>query len=194
MDTLKDIISGTRTKKANNFNMDLFKQDLEMVEDINSLSNTYSNIIKLDIQDNSTDRFGKNISTTAIGLLDNEAYLINIKETEYNSEQQVNASTQELTLNGFHYFTKKQEIEDIIAYMDAFLIQNKIDCSYEELLSIMELNTQFNVLQYQYETTEDKVWITADANGHLKKITRKPHQQKAHTQTSKSIADTLLGF
>lgn len=195
MDTLKTIISGTRTKASNNYNTDLFKSDREVIEDYNQLPNMYDNFLVIKKDDNSTDRFGKDVQTQIIAS-DSEdlVYIINCKETAYNNQLQVSCSTQEVTLQGFHYFTKLNEKDELLNLTNAMLRQNKIDACFSDILGVMELNTEYNVYQYEYETEKDKVWITADINGHLKKVTRKPISTKAHTSTTQSSVLNMLGI
>lgn len=164
---IKDIVSGMRVSKPKFTETSLFKAD-------RTVSNEMPEHNELIFLDSTSDNFG--LTETAI-IVDNEsiAYLISAKSTKYNDELQVSYSSQELTLNGLFYFSKSSSEDDnwkLEVCYDKFLQESGLDCTFNEIIELFELNTEYSVYMLKFETNDSFYTLTAK-DGKLKKITRK---------------------
>jgi hypothetical protein len=193
MISLKNITSNRTAKKA--FNTDLFKTDREPLE--NFSKDDFLLILPLD----STSTDNEFRETALIFDMDNLPHLINIRQTSYNNEKQLNINSQELTLKGCNYFFKKSAYcEDmlpleLIAFYNKELKENKFDFSYEDVVELAEFESDLNCSILRLEDDEAKYFITVNSEGFLSKITKKLKldEKKEEEKPKAHVLKSMLG-
>jgi hypothetical protein len=192
--TLKDIIAGQKVIKTNSYNTDLFKSDNENITDEFTASN-YEHLFIVEMTSE-----GENLKETIIGLADGEAYLINARTTTYNGEPNTSITQKVMTLQGFNYFTKEMFMtdnseviengtikEEIVTYYNQVIKNHGYEITYDDILELGELSTEYNVTILSFEDNEEnKHFLTINDKGQLSKITVK-QQGRAVKAKAQSI-------
>ena len=122
-----------------------------------------------------------------IGTIDNTPYLITAIVSSYAGEQQVNYSHQELTLNGLASFAKGLDPRLFIDIYDNILSKydvNDTPLTYEDLVLLAELHTDYNCSVLALEDNNRKVWLTVNAQGFFSKETIKLKDRPVNTKSA----------
>ena len=171
MISLKDIVRSQTEAKTSSFNTDLFKNDREGIEWDKS---AYSEM-HLVSMDNVHDRGEHdNLKETVVCVgHESDFYLITAITTTFNGETQHNYTSQELTLKGFNYFGKSIE-EDLSDVYNHYLQDQGYDITIEDIVTIGELNIEYNVTTLRYRDDKDSMhYLTVNAKHQLSGITVK---------------------
>ncbi len=187
--TLKDSLAGQHVTKARAYNKDLFNSDRETIE---LVSNDYINLLLIDTNTTEAQTFevrGSSLKETIIGI-DNEmiAYLINANSTSYNDVKQVTINRQELTLQGFNFFMKDNDIEDVQQdYYNNQLLSKGYDITVKDISELGIFNTEYNCTTYSFEAQDKKHWLTINKLGQLSSIKSRDIQASKTVQPKETI-------
>lgn len=174
---LNDIVQGLEKAKENSFNTDLFVSDKEPIEELTGFDTVY-----LVSMDNAHDKGEHDkLVETAVGVVDNEFYLLTAVSTSFNGEQQVNYTQQNMTLQGFNYFTKDIEVDEDI--YNNYLVSKGYGITMEDIRTLGEFKPDLQgctILSFE-DKNETKHFLTINAKGQLSRITKKPLAKKVNT-------------
>lgn len=134
-----------------------------------------------------TDHSGDTLYEKVVAIIDNDFYLLTAKTSSYNGEKQVTFTRQQLSLNGFNYFTKDIE-EDFEGVYNKYLQSQGYDITLEDIKTLGEYKPELaNCTILQFKDEEDnKHYLTVNQHGQLSKITKKLSGKQVKTKTTKS--------
>ncbi len=197
--TLKQIIEGQKTKKVSSYNTDLFKSDNEnLTENFNKNDYDFITLISTD-----TDTKSGLLKESIIAISGSDAYLLNTSPTAYNGEVSISIFSKWLTLQGFNYFTKENDvfldheghiIQEVKEYYNAVLLGNELEITYQDILDLGEFNSEFNCIILSFSTENHNYYITINSHQQLSKITKKVNLTKQnHTNPKVTKIKSILG-
>lgn len=198
---LQDIAQSLKVKReGGSFNKDIFKSDFSYLDDANEIREIVDmNAIK--VYEQTENNGSMTIKAIAPDSEYKIVYNVVIKEQPFGNEINTSVSIQELTLQGMNYLTKERLFpEDLQEEYNIFLRESGIDAETQDLFTLAELNTEYDVFMVQFDTDEYKYWITFKGENHLTKITRRANDksvsakvdQRTEIQRS-SLVKSLLG-
>ena len=149
----------------------------------------YDLLVKVD-----TDHSYDILYETVVGVKydDMTFYKITAKTEMYNGEKKITFSEQQLTLQGFNFFIKDTEIDELEGIYNNYLNYMGYDFTIEDVATLGEFSTEFNctILKFRDEGDNDH-YITINSKGQLSKITIKQSKRKVN---SKSSISSAFGF
>lgn len=201
-------IGNIKTKATNNkkaFNKDLFLFDREELNEdrFNEIKANNEGLIYL----GSEKTTNKLVEKVIIFLQDDTKgktflpYSLSVISTSYQGQKQTNCMLQALTLNGFNWLMKSNNVFDtlkddtmILKYYTMLLetqvaLKDNKDnlCKYSDYLDLSELSNNGNWLTLELEDEKNKIKILFNSNGYLWKI------EKEMITTAESIK-SAFGF
>ncbi len=194
MFSLKDIVNGQEVKSTKSFNTDLFKADRETLE---QFVNTDYSIIYLISLDNTHGRGEHDNLRETIVCVGHESdfYLVTATKSSYNGEDKVTFVQQELTLSGFNYFTKDEELDEDI--YNNYLVSQGYEATVQDIRELGEWLPDYNCTILKFKDEQERIHrlTVSSKTNRLSKITvsgtDKPVQSK-ETEAQK-IASAFEG-
>ena len=181
--TLEQVVNSQNVATNSSYTDTRFIGDYESnVEFVNS---DYDELYLIDT-DHSHDR-GNNsdLYETVIAIKEDDSgiafYKLVAKTTDFNGEPQVSYSRQELSLQGFNYFTKdvSDDTIDFEGIYNRYLKSKGYDFTIEDVHTLGEFLPEYNCTTLQFKDESDnKHYITINSHGQLSKITIKLSPRK----------------
>jgi hypothetical protein len=180
MITLKDIVNGQQAIVSQRAEDNRFKGDFEPIEFCKS---DYDSMWLVD-----TDHSGDKFIEKVVAVKDTDMYLLTASTSSFNGQKQINFIQQELTLQGFNYFTKDID-EDFSSFYNQILEANGYNISLQDVIDLGEFKPELNgctILQFK-DDKDNTHYLTVNKYNQLSKITVKlSGRPVGNTKTSQS--------
>ena len=151
--TLKNIVDGIEVKEAKTFNTDLFKSDRETLEDFNQSDYSILYLVSMDNTHGRGEHDNMRETLVAVGH-ESDFYLVTATNSSYNGEPQVTFTQQELTLQGFIYFTKDEEIDEEI--LDTYILSQGYEVTQQDIREMGEFLPDYNCIILKFKDEEGR--------------------------------------